>query len=202
MGGYVTVANASSPWNSYTIASLGVAFLTPLLLFSLGLIVTRAARRIEDAQWAGRKLIERRLELHKEMAPILNDVYCFFTTRGHFRDITPLDALEKKRQLDKLFHTNNKLFSSEFQESYYNFMRSCFIEYSRLPEDAHLNAQSAWMRQQRSYKGWDPQWDDRFVEMTTAKSKETVEEQKTKYEALMTAFAGDLGVVRPPAGRR
>jgi hypothetical protein len=78
------VADASSSWNSYATASLVVAFLTPLLLFTLGLIVTRAARRIENAQWASRKLIERRLELRKEMAPVLNDVYCFFTTRGHF----------------------------------------------------------------------------------------------------------------------
>jgi hypothetical protein len=197
----ISVANASSSWNSYAIVSLVAAFLTPLLLFLLGLIVARAARRIENAQWASRKIIERRLELHKEMAPILNDVYCFFTTRGHFRDITPPDALEKKRQLDKLFHTNKDLFSLKFQADYYDFMRSCFIEYSRLPEDAHLNAQAAWMREQRSYKGWDPEWDDRFVEMTAAKSKETAEEQKRKYEALMSAFADDLGVVRP-SGRR
>lgn len=166
-----------------------------MLLFVLGFIVTRAARRIENAQWASRKIIERRLELHKEMAPILNDVYCFFTTRGHFREITPPDALEKKRQLDKLFHTNRNLFGPEFQEAYYDFMRSCFIEYSRLPEDAHLNAQSAWMREQRSYKGWDPEWDDRFVKMTTAESKETAEKQKRTYETLMSAFASDLGVV-------
>lgn len=66
-----------------------------------------------------------------------------------------------------------------------------------MPEDAHLNAQSSWMRQQRSYKGWDPEWDGRFVEMTEAKSKETAAEQKTKYEALMSAFAQDLGVVNP-----
>jgi hypothetical protein len=191
------VADASSPWNSFTVASLVIAFLTPVLLFALGVIVTRAARRIEDAQWAGRKLIERRLELHKEMAPVLNDVYCFFATRGHFREITPPDALDKKRQLDKLFHTNKNLFSAEFQECYYEFMRSCFIEYSPLPEDAHLNAQAARMREQRSYKGWDPQWDDRFVEMTTDESKETAERQKRNYEALMSAFATDLGVVRP-----
>lgn len=96
------MANAASPWNSYAVASLVVAFLTPLLLFSLGLVVTRAARRIENAQWASRKLIERRLELHKEMAPVLNDVYCFFTTRGHFREITPPAVLEKKRQLGQV----------------------------------------------------------------------------------------------------
>lgn len=187
----------SAGWNSYAIVSLVAAFLTPVLLFLLGLMVARAARRIENAQWANRKLIERRLELHKEMAPVLNDVYCFFTTRGHFREITPPDALEMKRQLDKLFHTNRNLFSPEFQKSYYDFMGLCFIEYSKLPEDAHLNAQSSWMREQRSHRGWEPEWDERFVEMTTAESKETVEQQKRKYETLMAAFADDLGVVSP-----
>lgn len=106
--------SASSPWNSLEIAKLAVGFLTPILLFTLGLVVTRAARRIKNAQWASRKLIERRIELHKEMAPKLNDLYCFFATVGHFRDIIPPDALKAKRELDKLFFQNEQLFSSEF----------------------------------------------------------------------------------------
>jgi hypothetical protein len=79
----VTNQAASSEWTSLEIVKLLAAFLTPVFLFVLGVMVTRAARRVESAQWASRKLIERRLELHQKLAPLLNDLLCFFTWRGH-----------------------------------------------------------------------------------------------------------------------
>jgi hypothetical protein len=55
-------------WNSLEIAKLAVGALTPIFLFILGYMVTNAARRVEQAQWANRKLIESRLELYERMA--------------------------------------------------------------------------------------------------------------------------------------
>jgi len=191
------MVDVASPWNSLEVAKLAVGILTPLLLFVLSLVVTRAARRIENAQWASQKLIERRIELHKEMAPKINDLYCFFTTVGHFRDITPAGAITTKRELDKLFFWNEYLFSPEFRECYKDFIDSCF-SHSRLPEDAKLKAQASWIKEQRSYSGWDDSWNKRFTPMTTAESKEQVQEQTDKYKKLMDTFAEDLGVVPRP----
>jgi hypothetical protein len=192
--------SASSPWNSLEIAKLAVGFLTPVLLFALGIVVTRAARRIENAQWASRKLIERRIELHKDMAPKLNDLYCFFATVGHFRDITPPDALKVKRELDKLFFQNEQLFSPEFGSRYNRFIDSCF-KHSRFAEDAKLIAQAEWIREQRSYSGWDSSWNIMFIPMTTDESKRTVPVQEENYRALMSTFADDLGVVANTSSR-
>jgi DNA-binding SARP family transcriptional activator len=58
----VTNQAASSEWTSLEIVKLLAAFLTPVFLFVLGVMVTRAARRVESAQWASRKLIDTKWE--------------------------------------------------------------------------------------------------------------------------------------------
>jgi hypothetical protein len=51
-----------------------------------------------------RRAVERLIELHKEMAPLMNDLMCFFRLIGHFREIDPPEALTRKRQLDRIFY--------------------------------------------------------------------------------------------------
>ena len=72
-----------SPWNSLEVVKIVIGFLTPLILVGLGFVINRAARRVEDAQWANRKLIEQRLEvLGRQLAltfevgdELLNDLH-------------------------------------------------------------------------------------------------------------------------------
>ncbi len=179
--------DAASPWNSLEVAKLAIAILTPILLTLLGLIVTRAARRIENVQWTNQKLIERRIELHKEMAPKINDLFCFFATVGHFTDITPPDAIKIRRELDRIFSWNEHLFSVKFRTCYHEFIDSCFSH-------SVLKARAVWIKEQRSYSGWNPTWEHMFIRMTEAESKRMVQEQTKKYDMLMSAFAEDLRV--------
>lgn len=150
-------------WTSPEIAKLAVSALTPLLLFVLGLVVARAGRRVEQAQWANRKLIERRLELHTELAPKLNDVLCFFQCVGHFRAITPPDVLELKRSLDKIFFANEQLFSRDFVESYGKFMKTCFGRFGATGAHSMIKASLTRIKAERgSAASWAEEWDDMF----------------------------------------
>src|SRR5919106_4136348 len=114
-------------WSSLEITKLVVSALTPILLFVLGYMVTKASRRVEEAQrdaarrfeeaqWASRKLIESRLALFEEMAPKLNDLFSCFMLVGQFREVTPPEALSRKRELDRIFHSHAPLFSPEFRD--------------------------------------------------------------------------------------
>ncbi len=96
----------AAAWNSLEVAKLTVAALVPIIVFTLGWPITRAARRIDQEQWTNRKLIELRLELYAAMAPALNDLLCFFRLVGDFQVITPPEALKRKRMLDKAFYVN------------------------------------------------------------------------------------------------
>ena len=55
-------------WNSLEIAKLIVAAAIPLAVVALGVLVARAARRLDQRQWTDRKLIELRLRLYETMA--------------------------------------------------------------------------------------------------------------------------------------
>jgi hypothetical protein len=185
-----SMQTAASTWNSLEIAKLGVAFMTPVLLFAVGLVVTRAARRFESDRWISQKVIERRIELHKEISPKLNDLLCFLLCIGHFREISPPQAVATKRALDRLFHQNEQLFSTSFREHYDAFINSGFQTWNNVGESAKIKASARRLRQEWGVDGWDASWDDYF-----APGPWDPRDQKKRYEALMEEFAAELGVV-------
>jgi hypothetical protein len=176
-------------WTSLEIAKLIVGAATPVVVLLIGFVINRAARRVEEAQWANRKLIERRLDLYEEMAPGLNDLYCFFHLVGNFRDVTPPEAVRRKRALDKAFYINEFLMGPEFQSRYHDFMNACFKTFSGTAQDAKVRSSVALQRQER--QGWDPEWEGCFV----ARDEETpADVVGQRYEALMKTFAAAIGV--------
>jgi len=70
--------NASGPWNSLEVVKVSVSALTPVLVATLTVVVAAANKRREQAEerleWVTRRAVDRLLELHKEMAPLLNDL--------------------------------------------------------------------------------------------------------------------------------
>jgi hypothetical protein len=188
-------------WTSLEIAKLAVATLTPVLVFVLGVMLARATRRVEHAQWASRKLIEKRLELFDQMAGPLNDLLCFFRLVGDFQSITPPEAIARKRQLDKLFFTQEALMSEEFGARYRAFINACFLPYTAVGHDARLKASVRRQRSERATR-WSEDWDQCFVEqerLTTPLATISAE-----YRALMSSFAEQVGAQSngPSNGRR
>ena len=180
---------AGTAWNSLEVVKLVVAAATPVLVLLLGVVVSRAARRLEEAQWANRKLIERRLELYDEMAERLNDLYCFFGLFGNFREVEPPVAVRRKREFDKVFHVNEFLMGPEFAKRYKEFMEACFQTYTGVAEDAKLRSPVAYQCMER--QRWDPAWDRCFVGSEEVTPIATVEQ---RYRSLMACFAGLIGV--------
>lgn len=188
------MAPVAGDWTSLETAKLVVATLTPLLIFVLGYMVTRAARRIEEAQWGSRKLIERRLELYQEMAPKLNDLFCFFCLVGHFQEVSPPEALARKRQIDRIFHAYAPLFSPELRDRYQDFLDVCFLTFTAARKPARLRA--SLTAQKRERKSWEPAWDEMFAQGSESSPQQIAD----AYDDLMDSFASDVGA--PRAGRR
>jgi hypothetical protein len=185
---------AAEAWTSLEITKVVISVLTPLAVAIIGWQVTRVGKRIEQAQWSARTVIERRLELHKEMAPKLNTLLCFFTWVGNFRATTPPEAVALKRDLDGLFHTNRHLFGRDFREAYRAFITAYFDENVAAGVDARMKTSRQRLRAERgSAVAWDPTWDAAFApepsEPTAVKKQ-----QETAYDRVMAAFAADLGV--------
>lgn len=79
----------TSVWNSLEVVKLLVGIITPMVVILLGILVTRLAKRMEALQWARRTIIEKRIQVYDEVAPQLNDLLCFFTLVGGWKDLTP-----------------------------------------------------------------------------------------------------------------
>jgi hypothetical protein len=186
-------------WNSLEIAKLAVSILTPLLLVYLGYVVSRTARRVEQAQWANRKLIERRLELYNDMAPSLNDMYCFFALVGDFKAITPARAVALKRDLDKSFQVNQYLFSQRFASAYQGFIGKCFAPYSGgVGHAARILASPHRQRSERA-DTWREEWVAYFADESRATPIQLVQDA---YQRLMEQFARELKVREGDASDR
>jgi hypothetical protein len=188
----------SGTWTSLEVAKLAVAVLTPILLVLIGLLVARRTKNLDLAHWLNQQLIERKLKVHDEMAPKLNDLYCVFRFRGHFRNVSPPAAIDRKRALDKTFHVNRALFTGEFQAAYRSFMDACFLTDAAAGEDAKLKLDGQKLRRERGDGvKWDDMWDDRFE----ASEALDPEEFDRRYDALVAAFARELGVIDGSARR-
>jgi hypothetical protein len=134
----------------------------PLAIFAAGAVLAREARRYEERQWVRRKKYDTRLERWQEIASPLNDLLCFFTLVGNFREITPPGAIKRKRQLDRAVYANRRIFGQSFLEAYDAFMALCFQTFVGAGQDAKIRASIARQRVERSLT-WEDSWTPLFV---------------------------------------
>jgi hypothetical protein len=181
----------ASPWNSLQVATLAVAALTPVTVAGLGVFVARASRRLERIQWANQTVITRRLELFGEVAPKLNQLLCFATFVGGWKEITPVAAIGLKRQIDETMYANRVLFSSDLFEAYQAFMLTMFATYAATGADALLRApiDSKWGDRRKL-----PWWADAMEGLFRTGEGGAMDEIQAAYERLSQRFRADLYV--------
>lgn len=138
-------------WNSLEIAKIVVAVLTPLALFIFTYQVNKTQSLNTDAkeneirkenQERERfaQVTKQRIQLWAEISPLMNDLYCYFLYVGHWKEISPEQALLTKRKLDKLIFSNSPFFSPEFLKKYNVFMSSAFKTANGWGQDAKLES--------------------------------------------------------------
>lgn len=140
--------NQSAPlWNSLEIAKLIISTLTPIIVLVLGLWISRSLKRLENLQWTNQKITEKRITAFEELVPLLNDLLCYFTFVGCWKDLTPPEVVKLKRRMDRIVHVNALLFSKEFLSKYNDFINAGYGTYSGWGQDARLR--TFWARRKR-----------------------------------------------------
>lgn len=183
-----------SPWNSLEIAKLIVAALTPVAVVLLGLWVARLTRRVEASQWVNQKLIEKRIKLLDDILPKLNEVFCYFMWIGNWKELSPADIIQRKRELDKLFFANQPFFSAGALAAYQEFTQVLFKTYAAPGVDAQLRTASESHDGNRikSYPGtWRPQWSNMFAQAKDQVKRNAVEDQ---YQALSLVLGAEIDI--------
>jgi hypothetical protein len=177
-------------WNSVQIVTLVVDALTPITVVVLGVLFTRASRRIEQVQWANQTVVTHRLNVFDKLAPGLNQLLCFATFVGGWKEIDPRKAIAIKRELDQIMYANKVLFSDELFAAYHRFMTVLFAMFSTTGADAKVRApiESKW-GSRRDLRWWDDAMSDLFTDDAAS-----VKEIQDAYDELSQQFRADLYV--------
>jgi hypothetical protein len=180
----------AATWNSLEIAKLLVAGLTPVLVATIGFWLNRRLRSLEQAQWSRQKVIERRIKAFDELAKPLNQLYCFFCYIGSWKELTPPELVQMKRELDQTAHISAPLFDPEFLQRYNRLMEACFATFGGWGEDAKLRTLPD-RREQAVGGSWDTSWKTCFAGRDEASEPKTV---MAAYRQLMAYLAAAVGV--------
>jgi hypothetical protein len=130
-----------SVWNSLEVCKLFAMIATPIVVLIVGCLAWSAQRSIVESwerdQAERRQLAEAdikvrdkvrdvRLTIYREAAPLINDIISYHFYVGRWRERSPADIIDKKRQLDTLLYSHRPLLTPAFFNLYHDFMRLGF----------------------------------------------------------------------------
>lgn len=167
-----------------------LTLVTQLLEAALSIILVYIAWRINKSLWFSQKLVEERINVYKETAPKLNDLYCYYRYVGNWKDNTPDTILQHKRELDKCIHMYQYIFCNEFKQKYYTLMDTYFKTFNEMGTDARLRTKT-----HHREPLWDEKDKERFKSMFASPQECPPKETITQvYDDFMNHFAQELGL--------
>jgi len=176
-------------WNSLEVAKLVCSVLTPAAIAIFGVYIHRVTKRFEDHQWRSQKLIEKRLTIYDDLAPLFNDLLCYFTYVGCWKELKPPDVVALKRKIDRKIYLAAPLFPKEFFQACQVLQGLCFSAYRGWGMDAQLRTN--WGRRKDADTGWLEEWQTYCSDATEVTDPANV---KAAYDRVMQVFADSIGV--------
>ena len=178
--------------SALAIANLAAEVLTPIAVVGLGILIARASRRVEAVQQSNKAITGRRLEIFDLVAPKLNQLLCFATFVGRWKDITPDDALSLKREIDEALYSNRLVFSDRFFDAYRNLMKCLFAMYATVDADALIRAPIRTQWGDRANLEW---WNRDFATLFAPETNQSTEaDLVNSFDRLTAAWRADLYV--------
>ncbi len=173
-----------SDWLEY--AKLGIAALTPIMTGLVGLIILRMGNKLDTSRQLHQELLKKRLNLFEDIAPKINDIYCFYQAVGHWTELNPDEIIRRKRAIDRSIQVNRYLFRSDFWDAYQHFEQAHFEMFSAAGQPARLRLDMENMRL-RAGDAFKSEWLP-FVSSKTGDHQE----QRNHYQSLMEILGREI----------
>lgn len=138
-----------------------IAETTPSQLAALKLAVLRWTQAIETRP--SDKIIERRLAIYDDLAPLLNDVLCYFTYLGCWNELDPPQLITVKRKIDNRLLLATPFFPPGFLAACRAFQHECFETVAGSQVEARLKTYHRY-REQFHHVAWNEDWNICFSE--------------------------------------
>jgi len=178
-------------WTSLEITRLVAQAATPIAVAVLGFYLTRLAKRFELTQWRNQRLIDKRIAVYEDLAPDLNDLLCYFTYVGSWKELTPRDIVALKRRIDKKVYLAAPLFAAGFLKRNAAFLHLCYATNQGWGVDAKLKTGFAH-RKNAAGANWKPEWEACFTALTDDAAEQRA--IRDAYWAIMATFSDEIGI--------
>jgi hypothetical protein len=175
-------------WNSLKIVVIIIAILGPIIIVFLVLRMNRMKKRLINEHQTNQRLVEKRIEIYDRIGPKLNDIFCFFSYTGNWKELTPMDIMRLKRDLDKDISSNTPLFSDDLIARYNSFILLCFVSHSGWEHEEKIK--SLYELRQENIPEWNDDWIPYFDPNNVAEAIKL----KERYDELMKYFKKEMSL--------
>jgi hypothetical protein len=178
-------SSGTSGWQDLlTVVQALSAVSVPIVVLLIGDRLNRRLKLFEASQWRNQELIKTRVHYYQAIAPQLNDVMCYFTFIGRWKEVSPTEVIAWKRTMDRDFHTALPLFGDQVAQAYEHFTGSCFEVFGEWGQDARLR--TGYGRRRDAFTGkWDASWEKLFT-------ADEVLAVRASYNAVLAALAQEI----------
>lgn len=174
--------------SSLKIAVILIAVLAPVIIVFLVLRFKRIKKHLINQHQTNQKLIEKRIEIYDRIGPKLNDILSFFSYTGNWKELSPVDIMRLKRELDKEININTPHFSDDLNNKYNSFMQLCFVAHSGWEHEEKIKTLYE-LRQENN-----PEWDDDWIPYFDTNNVVEGIKLKERYDELLDYFKKELGI--------
>lgn len=188
-------------WNSITIINMVISILTPVTVVTIGYILDRNLKRMENKQFINQKIIDKRISFYDTVVPLLNDILCYHLYIGNWKELSIDKIIEYIRKLDKEFNIYSPLFSGNIMQKYEQFMELCYSTMNGWGNDATIK--SSYTNRQR-YAIWGKNDENKFDKNYISKiikdgnEKRILEEKKESYKELINSLCAEMDIMKTP----
>jgi hypothetical protein len=132
------------------------------------------------------KILEKRITVYAGIIAKLYDILCFYLYTGNWAEITPVDVIRLKRELDKDLNSYAPLIHDDLIRDIQEFNKLCFISVSGWEHD--IKIKSSYELRERHQGVWEDTWREYFD------TKNVVEatKMKEKYDKVVDSFKMNL----------
>jgi hypothetical protein len=135
------------------------SFLLPLALVFISFQINSNLKDKEYELKTGQQIIKAKQEIYAEIGKHLNVIFVYIADVGDFRKYTPLDIINRKREVDRLFNIYLPFWSYSTRKKYNNFMHAAFLMGNKKGKDALIKAN---MHEKMLSPNWNKNWEVYF----------------------------------------
>lgn len=173
-------------WTSLKIAVIIVAVLGPVIITFLIIRYKKIIKGLKQEHQTNQGIIEKRIEVYDRMGSKLNDLLCFYCYSGNWKELTPMDILRKKMELDKDINTYSPIFSDELSKKYGAFIQLCFVSFTGWDHKEKIKS-LVELRQEHN-----EEWNDDWIPMFDTNNVVEATKMRERYDDLIGYFKREM----------